>query len=243
MRKFTILLALLIMCLSSTVVFAGYEVVGGGIYTTFDFSNLNDWIKNVNKDTFSASDLKSNKFDEIENTAGFYLGGYTDLPTFSPKLKIGGEYENISPDKSKLYKKENDGFEVDATINIDLQGFTGVAKYQVNKFIIINGGLGYYTGEYEFEVENSESYNYTQKADLSGIGAKLGIGSSYSLSENVNIYGNANYRILTLDMDFDDSVSVDEAYIDGNYNDQKDDGEDELDASGFELTFGLAYKF
>lgn len=241
MKKASILFVLAVLLVFSISVSVsasnGFEFIGGGIYTTVDSDFLNNVTKNVNylfKGIQNETDLQLSisEMDEINSGFGLYVGGLLPL---NRNFKIGGYYErlNFSSEgnlKSPLINRE----EIEVSIGLPVNGVVGTAVLNINDFISLNGGVGYYFGGYNTRLtcfENGievEVPNLTldETVDVSGIGFNFGANIDYPINEQMSIIGGANYRILSLAPKDEDKY-----------------GDNEIDLDGFEFRGGIAYKF
>ena len=87
-------------------------------------------------------------------------------------------------------------------MQIPVNGVVGTVKINLTDYLAINGAIGYYFGEmtaeerdYEF---GSDLINQRSKEELNGIGYKFGADINYPVNENINIFGGADYRILSV---------------------------------------------
>lgn len=241
MKKITVLFVLSILLVFSVSINAsnGFEFIGGGIYTTVDSDELNDEVVGVNlilnllKEELYYDGFKADvsKMDKIDSAFGFYAGGL--LPV-NDNFKFGGYYERfkLSSEANLTVPSEN----ADININIDLpvNGIVGTARYSINKFVAINGGVGFYFGEFSESIKfyedgrevKVEDLSLDHKVDINGFGFKFGADINYPINEQTSINGGANYRILSLTPKDEDKY-----------------GDDEINLNGFEIRGGIAYKF
>ncbi|MFW6026648.1 MAG: hypothetical protein ACOCRX_09925, partial [Candidatus Woesearchaeota archaeon] len=141
MKKLTFLLVITFLITFSMGVMANdYEFIGGGMYTTLDFSEINDEIDGKNEyldfleeeeDIPNVEDINKNYLDNLDSAFGIFAGMKYNL---SPDNSLSGTYErfsvgtdggiNISGEISGEDESENESveFEVDYDIDITVNG-------------------------------------------------------------------------------------------------------------------------
>lgn len=213
MKKLTVLFIFTVFLLFSVTLvgFAGdLEVIGGFTYTTIDSDDLDDLVDSFNNsleeeasrsEELHGYDIDISKVDKIDSASGFYLGGRLPI---NEKVKIGGYYEYFNADSEGKVKYLDFDEEIKLKMEIPVNGLVGIASYNINDYLAVNGGLGYYFGEIEIKTGSLS----IMKTDLNGLGFKLGTDLNFPLSEKISIIGAANYRILTLEADdFDEDIN------------------------------------
>ncbi|MTI59486.1 MAG: porin family protein [Firmicutes bacterium] len=219
MKKLTVLFTVFLLFSVTVVGLASdWEVIGGFTYTTIDSDELDDFVDSLNNSLEEEAygyDVDISKVDKIDSGSGFYLGGRLPI---NENIKIGGYYEYFNADTEGKVKSLDFDEEIKIEMEIPVNGLVGIASYNINDYLAVNGGLGYYFGEIEIKTGPFS----IMKTDLNGLGFKLGTDLNYPLNEKISIIGAANYRILTLEAD--------------DYYD------DDIDFNGFEFKGGISCK-
>ncbi|MFW6238633.1 MAG: outer membrane beta-barrel protein [Bacillota bacterium] len=184
------------------------DVYGGLFYTSLADDGLDD--------------LNEEEDIDLTSSMGFKVGAKAPL---SPKMDVGLEYARFSP--------SDDIPEVEGTATINVNAIRGVFTYNITQdenlpTIKLKGTPGYYFGELEYEIDN---YEDPEPVDFDGnFGLTFGVEASDDVANNVEVFSDASYRILDLDIE------------DSNDNDVEDSNND-LDANGFEVGAGVAVSF
>lgn len=241
MKKETILLVLAVMLIFSVGVNASnnIEFIGGGFYTTVNSDELNDAVnaRNIILNLFKQEIYNQgylvnvSEMDKLKGAFGFYLGGL--LPV-NKNLEIGGYYERFEIGSEGNLTVPLRDAEMNINIGLPINGIIGTGRYKLNEFVVINGGVGYYFGEFkesikfyeggeEVIVENLVS---DSKIDVKGFGFKVGADVDYPINEQMSIIAGANYRQLEI-----------------TPKDKDKYGDDEVNLDGFEIRGGFSYKF
>ncbi|MFN2341222.1 MAG: hypothetical protein ABR547_08135 [Halanaerobium sp.] len=225
---------------------ADFEFDGGFIYTTFDSDNLND-VTEVTNNIYQAlvnyieddPDYVLNDFDkmdDLDKATGYWIGFRSDY--FKNELgldyEIGVRYETFSNDvEANLHttnQNTSDSIKINTSLEVEVKGFAVNGERKINDYIGITGTIGYYYGEISYLTDGEETLEGetidTEEGfsnDLEGgAGFKVGISTDFPISDNLDVIGNANYRILELDIE---------------------DSNESIDFDGWELKGGLSYKF
>lgn len=249
MKKIIFLTIILVLTVSSLTSAANFELDGGFLYTTFDSDTLNDIISSRNEwyktiaglnpnpdiDNFGGVIESFSMMNDLDSATGFYVGFKSDYLKDKKNLdyKIGMTYEEFSNDVNSNLHVIYDNFESRyyTSIDIEVKGITVNGEREVNDYFTITGSLGYYYGKLKHLTKSSilgipsnqnKSINEISYDLDGGIGFKFGISTDLSISENLDLTGKANYRILELDSE--------KLY-------------ESIDFNGWDLKAGLSYKF
>lgn len=226
MKKKSLLLVLCALLILSVTVNA-FEFIGGAYYTIFnseDIDDMNDLIKQFNLDLETIEKIAEEndipiditKFKELKGSFGFYAGGL--LPV-TEKFKIGGYYERFNLKTEGGYHLPIVNAGEKYKLQIPVNGVVGTVKINLTDYLAINGAIGYYFGEMTAEVRvyefGSDLINQRSKEELNGIGYKFGADINYPVNENINIFGGADYRILSVGLKDEDVPKEDKLNLDG----------------------------
>ncbi len=266
MKKLNIFILTLVFILTVSVgIYAeGLEVIGGMIYTTLNFDQLdnNDIVVYFNEEVdfyeealeeevgIEVHDYELDKLDKMNSGTGFFLGLAKDFD----KIRIAGQYENFSASESGIIMYDVTEIdtppveyyaEINADIKTDVTGiYLSLGSGQFFKYFNISGGVGYYTGtgnmkmSYYAEEDGVPVDEGSFEADIdfeNSIGYKIGVGVDYPLAESWSLAGNLNYRNLEMKGTAEASGSVPGPTVEPE--------EITEDFSGTELQIGLAYNF
>ncbi|MCF7889743.1 hypothetical protein K9M78_00825 [Candidatus Bipolaricaulota bacterium] len=211
-----------------------FELVGGGFYTTLTLTDLNDAIEDYNNsiEQFEQEGVSVSKMNKINQTLGVFGGARLNVGN---RLAVGGTFDTFSAGTGTEIDYDDQYGEIDLDLGIDLSvsGLVGTVSANINDYIGLNGGAGYYfgtvsmsasataTGDYSgyFDLDESES------ADLSGFGFKAGGHFNYPVNNQLSLYTSVNYRILELATQIDNSLTNDTT----------------LNANGVEVRFGISF--
>ncbi|TDO86448.1 hypothetical protein DFR79_11420 [Halanaerobium saccharolyticum] len=124
----------------------------------------------------------------------------------------------------------SDYLKINDSLEIEVSGVFVDVEKPINEFFAVNGGIGLYSGEISFSESIEEYYGGTTYSDSAsgsddlerGFGFKFGASTNYNLTKNLSLLGEANYRILELDID---------------------NTSESIDFDGLEFKAGLSYQF
>ena len=212
-----------------------FELSGGGFYTTLTMTDLNDAIEDYNNsiDQISQQGVSATKMDKINQSIGFYGGAEFNLNNM---LALGGSFDSFSAGTgTKIdYSDQNGTIDVDLNIDLSVSGMVGMVSANINDYIGLDGGAGYYFGTISMLGSANATGDYagyfqmdqaSESADLSGVGFKAGGHFNYPINDQLSINSSVNYRILELETQNDNSLTNDTT----------------LNANGIELRFGVSF--
>lgn len=235
--KLLVMVLALSLVLAPSVLCSGspFEFVGGGFYTTLTLTDLNDAIEDYNNsiDQLDQQGVSVTKMNKINQSVGFFGGTKFNLDNM---LSVGGSFDNFSAGTGTEidYSDQYGTIDVDLDIDLSVSGLVGTVGINVNEYIGLNGGAGYYFGTVSMSASASATGDYSdyfqmpdesERADLSGVGFKAGGHLSYPLDDQLSISSSVNYRILELATQNDNSLTNDTT----------------LNANGVEVRFGVSF--
>lgn len=123
---------------------------------------------------------------------------------------------------------------MDLNIDLSVSGMVGMVSVNINDYIGLDGGAGYYFGTISMSGSANATGDYagyfqmdqtSESADLSGVGFKAGGHFNYPINDQLSINSSVNYRILELETQNDNSLTNDTT----------------LNANGIEVRFGVSF--
>mgnify|MGYP000615539675 CR=1 FL=1 len=235
-KLLVMVLTLSLVLITSTICLAGpFEFIGGGFYTTLTLTDLNDAIEDYNNsiDQLDQQGVSATKMNKINQSVGFFGGTKFN---FNNMLSVSGSFDNFSAGTGTEidYSDQYGTIDVDLDIDLSVSGLVGTVGVNVNEYIGLNGGAGYYFGTVSMSGSASATGDYSdyfqmteesESADLSGVGFKAGGHLNYPLNDQLSIYSAVNYRILELATQNDNALTNDTT----------------LNANGIEVRFGVSF--
>ena len=228
------LLLLLVLTPSLACAANTYRLSGGGMYTTLKLTDLNNAIENYNDsiEQFEQEGANVSKMDKINQAFGFFVGTRMDV---GGGLALGGTVDTFTAGTGTDIDYEDQYGEIDVDLDIDLSisGLAGTVSANINDYIGVSGGGGYYLGTINMSSSITATGDYSQysednmseSADVSGTGFKAGGHINYPFSRQVRLYSAVHYRILDLEVHDDNSLT------NGSL----------LNANGVEVRFGISF--
>ncbi|MCF7875800.1 hypothetical protein K9M06_01965 [Candidatus Bipolaricaulota bacterium] len=215
-----------------------YDLVGGSFYTTLQLTDLNNAIENYNesiKDIEQEGDITVTKMDKMNSAFGFYGGTGLNM---GRNLTLGATFESFSAGTGTEISGKDEHGEVNLDLGIDLavNGLVTTLNSDINEYIGLSGGAGYYYGTVSMSASISATGDYanyiqdqsfSDSASVSGFGFKAGGTLNYPLSRRASLYSAVHYRMLTLKTEAQNSLTNDAA----------------LNANGVEMRVGITYRF
>jgi len=212
-----------------------FEFVGGGFYTTLTLTDLNDAIEDYNNsiDQLEQQGMSVTKMNKINQSVGFFGGARFNLGNM---LSVGSTFDTFSAGTGTEIDYEDQYGTIDVDLNIDLSvsGLVGTVGANINEYIGLSGGAGYYFGTVSMSGSVTATGDYagyfqmpeeSESADLSGVGFKAGGHLNYPLNDQLSIYSSVQYRILELATQNDNTLTNDTT----------------LNANGVEVRFGVSF--
>ncbi len=229
-KRVTLLVLVSLLVISVGVSAQDFEFVGGVTYSTFALTDTNEYIDYMNSNLDEAEeddpDAEISKMDKMDSAIGFFAGVQKKI---NEEVTVGGQYERYSLDSNGSL--ELDPIEASIGLKLNLNALVGTVSYKVNDNFALNGGVGYYFGQYITEFKGYDPISdeplddpVKDESPVTGIGFKIGGAYNHQLKSDVSFTAAANYRILNL-----------------TYT-EYEDAEPE-DAGGFEISGGIAYGF
>ncbi len=170
--------------------------------------------------------------DKIDNAIGYFAGTKLNMGN---GLAVGGTFDTFSAGTGTEidYSDQYGTIDLDLDIDLSVSSFVGTVSTDINEFIGLNGGGGYYFGTVTMSGSGTASGDYSgyfdidesESADLKGFGFKAGGHFNYPMNNQVSLTSAVNYRILELEAENDNSLTNDTT----------------LNANGIELRFGILF--
>lgn len=210
------------------------EIAGGGLFTTLALPELNKVIDDFNseiediQEELEEEGITVTTMNNINSGFGFYGGAKLNL---NRSLGVGAYFDNFSAGTGTQI--ESDEYNVDFELNIDLSvnGSVAVLSFDLNDYIGVNGGGGYYFGSVSMSAKGNIDFEAIDEdeivANLTGLGYKVGGTFNYPLTDQATLSSSVNYRSLQLGVASTNELTTIET--------------DTLDASGIEVKVGISF--
>jgi len=209
------------------------EIAGGGLFTTLALPELNKVIDDFNseieeiQEELEEEGVTVTKMNNINSGFGFYGGAKLNL---NRSLGVGAYFDNFSAGTGT--KIESDEYNIDFELNIDLSvnGSVAVLSFDLNDYIGVHGGGGYYFGSLSMSAKGDIGEDIDEDeivANLTGLGYKVGGTFNYPLTGQATLSSSVNYRSLQLGVASTNELTTIET--------------DTLDANGIEVKVGISF--
>jgi len=238
--KYPVILLSLVFILSFSLSGSAvnYDLAGGSFYTTLTLTNLNNAIENYNESIEQAQqegDLSVTKMDKMNSAIGFFGGLGLSLRR---NFGLGATFESFSTGTGTEITVDDQYGEIDLDIGIDLavNGLVTMLNTDLNDYIGLSGGGGYYYGTLDMTANISASGDYadyiqnesfSETANVSGFGFKAGGSLHYPLTRQSILFSEVHYRMLSLETGEENNLTNDTT----------------LNANGIEMRLGVAFRF
>ncbi|MCG8513485.1 MAG: porin family protein [Halanaerobiales bacterium] len=129
--------------------------------------------------------------DDLTSGTGFYVGGRF---WFSDNLALGGGYDKTGSE--------------DQLVEFSIAGPYAEMVFRANEYIHFKGGLAFYNWEVK------EKIFYTSQKET-GLGFLFGACLTYPLQESIALSGGVDYRLLTIEDEYNDKINFSGFRING----------------------------
>ncbi len=228
------LICTLILCFSVQTYANSSELIGGIFYTSLELNDLNKAIDNYNQDIeeIEQEGVSATKMEEIDDAIGYFGGTKLDL---NDGVSLSGTFETFSESTGTEIDysdpNNNSTIEVDLEIGLSVSGLVATLNSELNDYIGLCGGGGYYFGEITMSGSSTATGDYadyftssSETTELNGFGFKAGGYFSYPVNYQLALNAAVHYRFLELDPGINSLTS-----------------DSPLDINGIELRFGVAF--
>jgi len=233
MKVLTLICALLLFFSVPTYANSS-ELIGGIFYTSLELPSLNEAIDNYNDEIeeIEQEGVSATEMDEIDDAIGYFGGTKLDL---NDEISLSGTFETFTESTgTKIdYSEDGNSIEVDLEIELSVSGLVGTLSFELNEYIGLIGGGGYYFGEISMSGSATSTGDYSDyfvleetsdSTDLNGFGFKAGGYFSYPVNYQLAINAAVHYRFLELETGANSLTNA-----------------TALDTNGIELRFGVAF--
>jgi|GEM_PF-3753117 len=233
MKVLTLICALLLFFSVPTYANSS-ELIGGIFYTSLELPSLNEAIDNYNDEIeeIEQEGVSATEMDEIDDAIGYFGGTKLDL---NDGISLSGTFETFSESTATEidYSENNDTIEVGLEIGLSVSGLVATLNSELNEYISLVGGGGYYFGEVSMSGSATSTGDYSDyfvleetsvSTELNGFGFKAGGYFSYPVNYQLAINAAVHYRFLELETGANSLTNA-----------------TALDANGIELRFGVAF--